>query len=114
MDRYEWQVNEAVVKRLYYTERLWETTFLFAGMYTLANSIFVRQNYFRATMQSRLLPVWGRIIAFNSLITFILVKPLTPDERRIQIRKRLAMRKWLYTLYHLDEENQKYAPTKLI
>lgn len=114
MDTYAWQKNEAIVKRLYYTERLWETTFLFAGIYTMANIHCVRQNYFRATMQTRLLPVWGRVIAFNTLVSAILVLPLTADERRVQIRKRLSMGKWLYSLFHLDEENQKYAPKKLI
>jgi hypothetical protein len=113
MDTYEWRKNEAVVKRLYYIERTWETTLVGSLIYTMANMHFVRQNYFRATMASRLAPIWFKVIGFNTLISLILIAPLTRDEIRVQVGKRLVMGKWLYSTYHLDEEHMKHAPTRI-
>ena len=51
MDTYEWQKNFAIVNRLYYTERLWETTIFATGLYTWTNLQFIRKNYFANTMK---------------------------------------------------------------
>jgi len=107
MDKYEWKKNFAVVNRLYYTERLWETTVFFAGLYTASNLMYIRKNYFAPLMKTRLTPVWMKLVAFNSLITFILLAPLTKEEISLQTKKRFIMGKWLYSTYHLDPENQK-------
>ena len=113
MDTYEWQKNFAIVNRLYYTERLWETTVFAAGCYTAANLVFIRQNYFANLAKARLFPIWFKVIGFNTLITFILLKPLTRDEIRVQVNKRFIMGKWLYSTFHLVEENQKYGDFRL-
>lgn len=109
MDTYEWQKNFAIVNRLYYTERLWETTLFFTAGYTATNMSYIRKGYFANTMRQRLLPIWGKVGAFNLVITFILLAPLTSDEIKVQTRKRFIMGKWLYSTFHLDPETQKYG-----
>ena len=114
MDEYDWQKNKAIVDRLYYTERLWETT-VFAGLcYTATNMLYAKQNYFAATCRARIAPFWMYCLAFNSAITFILVKPLRRDEIEPQIKKRLVMGKWLQGTYHLDEDCWKYGDLRLV
>ena len=103
MDKYEWQRNKAVVDRLYYSERTVQATCFAASAYTATNLFFVKQNYFTNTMRARLLPIWGYTLAFNTVILFILLKPLRPEEIRSQWDKRLKMGKWLYSMYHLED-----------
>ena len=112
MDTYEWQKNRAIVDRLYYCERLWENTFLAAGMFTATNMLYIKQGYFANKMRARIAPTWMYVIGFNTVISFILLKPLRPDELKTQIRKRLAMGKWLQGTFHLDED-VKYAGTRI-
>jgi len=47
---------------------------------------------------------WGGL---NAVCLFILLRPLTKDEIRVQWRKRKLMGKWLYSLYHLDPLEEK-------
>ena len=113
MDEYEWQLNRAIVDRLYYTERVWETTTVFGGIYTMMNYNFMRRNYFSSMARGRIAPTWAYIIGFNLAVTFIMVKPLDMEtEIKPQMRKRLAMGKWLYSTFHLDEDI-KYADTRI-
>ena len=42
----------------------------------------------------------------NLLVGGTLCLPLYSDEIKPQLIKRMAMGKWLYTIYHLDPENQ--------
>ncbi len=109
MDTYEWQKNFAIVNRLYYTERLWETTLFATICYTATNLLYIRKGYFTNTMRARLVPIWYKMLGFNTAVTFILLKPLTADEIKVQTRKRFIMGKWLYSTFHLDPEQQKYA-----
>ena len=41
METYEWQKNKAVVDRLYYSERILETTTFFAAAATATNALYV-------------------------------------------------------------------------
>ena len=82
MDNYNWQKNKALVDRCYYTERIFETTFFFAAAYTATNMLYIRKGYFANTCSSRLLPVWGYFAAFNAVMAFIMLKPLTQEELR--------------------------------
>lgn len=109
MDKYEWKKNYAIVNRMYYTERLWETTIFVAAVYTWSNMLFIRKGYFAPLMKQRLVPIWGKIFAFNSVITFILLAPLQKEEIRVQMRKRFIMGKFLYSTFHLDPEQQKFS-----
>jgi len=109
MDKYEWKKNYAIVNRMYYTERLWETTIFVAAVYTWSNMLFIRKGYFAPLMKQRLVPIWGKLFAFNSVITFILLAPLQREEMRVQMRKRFIMGKFLYSTFHLDPEQQKFS-----
>ncbi len=113
MDTYEWQKNFAIVNRLYYTERLWETTIFFNICYTATNLLYIRKGYFANTMRARLVPAWTKMLAFNTAVTFILLKPLTSDEIKVQTRKRFIMGKWLYSTFHLVPEEQKYGDFRI-
>lgn len=42
MDNYNWQLNKAIVDRLYYTERVCETTWGFCTLFTATNMIYIR------------------------------------------------------------------------
>ena len=111
MDTYEWQLNHAIVLRLYYTERTWQTTYGFCTAFTLTNMLYIRKGYFAKTMRSRLLPCWGAATAFNLFITFLLCKPLRKEEIQQQVKKRILMGKWLFSLFHLDPIEEPKAVT---
>jgi hypothetical protein len=113
MDTYEWQKNFAIVNRLYYTERLWETTLFATGLYTWANIMFMRKGYFANTMKQRIAPIWLKMFGLNSAVTFILIKPLQKEEIDVQVKKRFIMGKWLYSTFHLETENQKYGDFRI-
>merc|ERR1712166_1727869 len=97
MDTYEWQKNFAVVN----------------GLYSWANIMFVRKGYFVNTMKQRIAPIWMKVLGMNVVTTFILIKPLQQDEIDVQIKKRFIMGKWLYSTFHLDEENQKHGDFRI-
>jgi hypothetical protein len=113
MDTYEWQKNFAIVNRLYYTERLWETTLFATGLYTWANIMFIRKGYFVNTMKQRVAPIWLKMLGMNTVVTFILIKPLQKEEIDIQIKKRFIMGKWLYSTFHLEAEHQKHGDFRI-
>ena len=101
MDTYQWQLNKAVVDRLYYTEKIWSTTYGFAALFTAANMLYIKKGYFTNLMRSRLLPCWIYSTGFNLAITFIMLKPLRPEEISAQVKKRISMGRWLTSVYHL-------------
>ena len=102
MDKYEWQVNRAIVDRLYYTERVWQTTYFACTAFTATNMLYIKKGYFSPLMKTRLVPCWVAATGFNCFITFMLLKPLRKEEIEVQVRKRMLMGKWLYSLFHLD------------
>ena len=106
MDNYEWQKNKAIVDRMYYSERVVETTTFFAAAFTAVNMLYIRNNYFAARSRSYILPTWKWWAIINVATVAVLQYPLTADERRRQLRKRLNMGKWLYTLWHLDDPEE--------
>ena len=103
MDNYEWQKNKAIVDRMYYSERVVQTTTFFATCFTLTNFIHMRNNFFASKAKSYIVPTWKWWAIINVCTVAVLQYPLTQDERQRQLRKRLNMGKWLYTLYHLDD-----------
>ena len=111
METYEWQKNEAIVNRMYYTERVFQTTTAAAVTFTGVNQMFATKGYFAQTARARFLPTWK----WWALITFptiaILQYPITAQERYLQIRKRRSMGKWLYGTFHLelDEHTPEHA-----
>ena len=102
MDNYDWQKNKAIVDRLYYTERVCETTYFACAVFTMTNMLYIKKGYFAPVMRQRLLPCWLYATAFNGVIGFMLLKPLHKEEIQVQLRKRMLMGKWLYSLFHLD------------
>ena len=104
MDNYEWQKNYAVVNRMYYSERVLTTTTIAATMFTAANLTFMRNSYFASTMRARFIPTWTAYIAFNVVLINMLLWPLTNSEIQQQWNKRKIMGKYLYSVFHLEEE----------
>ena len=102
MDRYEWQKNKAIVDRMYYSERVVQTTTFFALAFTATNALHMRNNFFAARAKTYILPTWKWWAIINVCTVAVLQYPLTKDERSKQLHKRLSMGKWLYTLWHLD------------
>merc|ERR1711934_1095149 len=94
MENYDWQKNKAIVDRMYYTERIFETTSFFAGLFTVTNLFYIRKNYFAAHARSWLLPTFVAWAALNGTVATVLLRPLTREEIRIQWRKRLIMGKF--------------------
>ncbi len=58
MDTYRWQHNNAVVTRLYYSERMCQVLFGFAGVATAFDAFFVSRNYFASAARARIPKVW--------------------------------------------------------
>lgn len=102
MESYDWEKNKAVVDRLYYSERIFVNSTLFAGMYTACNLLYIQKNYFSSTMKARIPKIWTYWAIGNAVALFILLRPLTKDEIAVQWRKRQVMGKWLYSLFHLE------------
>ena len=106
MDNYEWQKNKAIVDRMYYSERVVQTTTFFALAFTAVNMLYVRNGYFAARSKSYILPTWKWWAITNVATVSVLQFPIFQKEREIQLRKRIIMGKWLYTLWHLDDPEQ--------
>jgi hypothetical protein len=106
MDNYEWQKNKAVVDRMYYSERCLFGTTLVATGSTVANLVFIRNNYFAQLARSRFIPTWRNWALVNLVVISVLLKPLTTPEIKQQWRKRLVMGKYLYTLYHMESPEE--------
>ena len=64
--------------------------------------LYIKKGYFAPLMRTRLLPCWMYATAFNGVVSFMLLKPLRKEEIQVQLRKRINMGKWLYSIYHLD------------
>ena len=109
MDNYEWQKNKAVVDRMYYSERVLMGTTIFATFSTVANMVFIRNNYFADRARARIVPTWRNWAVFNAVVIAMLLRPLTMDEINQQWKKRLIMGKYLYTMFHLDPIEEKPA-----
>jgi hypothetical protein len=80
METYEWQKNKAVVDRLYYTERILTTSFIFAGFATATNLLFIKNGYFTDLARARIPKTWAYWGVFNAVTLFVLLRPLTKDE----------------------------------
>lgn len=104
MDNYEWQKNKAVVDRCYYSERVFTTSTIAATTFTAANLTFMRNNYFSSTMRARIIPTWAAWAGFNVVVINLLLWPLTSFEVTQQWNKRLIMGKYLYSVFHLEED----------
>ena len=102
METYEWQKNKAVVDRLYYTERILETSTFFASWFTGVSLLYIKKNYMADISKRRITKLWTYWAVGNALAIFVLLRPLTKEEIAIQWKKRLTMGKWLYSLYHLE------------
>ena len=102
MEEYDWQKNQAVVQRMYYSERTLQTTTGFALAFTATNMLYIKKNYFAELARSRIFPTWKYWAIFNSVVIGLLLRPLTVPEIKQQWRKRRVMGKYLYSLYHLD------------
>ena len=108
MDNYDWQKNRAIVDRLYYTERVCQSTYFACAVFTATNMLYIKKGYFAPVMRQRLIPCWLYATGFNVVVGGLLIKPLHADEIQMQLKKRIVMGKWLYSLSHLDapEENK--------
>ena len=106
MDEYAWQKNFAVVNRVYYAEKCITGTTLAAVGYTYANAILIRSNFFKKAASAALLPVWRKWAITNLVVIGVLLRPLTYFEIEQQVRKRMVMHKYLYTLYHLETQEE--------
>ena len=103
MDTYEWQKNEAVTKRLYYTEMCLRGTTLFSVAYFFS-SMVVRKHGLGPGGRTWPVLKWYGII--NASVAFAMLSPLTQFEREQAWRKRQLTGKYLYTLYHLESPEQ--------
>ena len=102
MDEYAWQKNFAVVNRVYYSEKCITGTTIAATLYTGFNFVLIRNNFFKKAASAALLPVWKKWLFTNVIVCGVLLRPLTWFEIEQQVRKRIIMHKYLYTLYHLE------------
>ena len=82
MDNYEWQKNKAIVDRMYYSERVVQTTTFFALAFTTANMVLIRNNYFASRVRPYILPTWKWWAIINVGTVAVLQYPITADERR--------------------------------
>merc|ERR1712166_1110623 len=71
--------------------------------------LYLKKNYCSHIMRGRVLPIWMYTGGFVALNTFVMLKPLRPEELDVQFRKRLIMGKWLYTTYHLGEDAKNFG-----
>ena len=80
MDRYEWQLNKAVMDRCYYSERMVQVTFGAATVGTLFDLFFIQKGYFAAASRSRIPKYWAFAVGTSAISLFVLLKPLTSAE----------------------------------
>ena len=102
MDDYAWQKNFAVVNRVYYSEKCLTGTTLVALGYTYMNAMMIRNNFFKKVANAAILPVWRKWAITNVVVISVLLRPLTYFEIEQQVRKRITMHRYLYSLYHLE------------
>ena len=87
---------------MYYVERVFTTSTIFASFFTAFNMLYIKKGYFADAARSRIAPTWKFWLITNLLVSTVLLRPLTKEEMAVQWRKRKIMGKYLYTLYHLD------------
>mmetsp|Transcript_10292 Transcript_10292/g.11737 ORF Transcript_10292/g.11737 Transcript_10292/m.11737 type:complete len:109 (-) Transcript_10292:48-374(-) len=104
MDTYQWQHNNAVVTRLYYSERMVQVVFGAAAIATSFDSFFVYKNYFAAKARLRIPKYWAFATLISAFSLYVLLKPLTSHEISLNLKKRKTMGKWLWSVYHLEEQ----------
>ena len=80
MDNYDWQKNRAIVDRLYYTERVCQSTYFACAVFTATNMLYIKKGYFAPVMRQRLIPCWLYATGFNVVVGGLLIKPLHADE----------------------------------
>ena len=80
MDNYDWQINRAVVDRMYYTERTIQSTYFACAVYTATNMLYIKRGYFAPIMRKRLLPCWLYATGLNGAVAFMMLKPLRKEE----------------------------------
>ena len=114
METYEWQHNAAITDRMYYTERVAETTTFFATAFTAVNQLYISKGYFAAQARARIIPTWKWWAIITIPTCFILQWPITAEERYLALRKRKTMGKWLYSTFHLErDENTPLHPADI-
>ena len=52
------------------------------------------------------MPIWKKWAFTNVFVIGMLLRPLTTFEIEQQVRKRIIMHKYLYTLYHLESPEE--------
>ena len=77
MDNYKWQHNKAVTDRMYYSERVFTTTTLFATFFTAGNLTMIRNGYFADVIRARIIPTWKYWALTNLIVISVLQIPLT-------------------------------------
>ena len=102
MENYDWLKNKAVVDRMYYVERVFTTSTIFASFFTAFNMLYIKKGYFADAARSSIPPTWKFWLVTNLAVSTVLLRPLTKEEMAQQWRKRKIMGKYLYTLYHMD------------
>ena len=104
METYEWQRNKAITDRMYYSERIFQTTTFFAGAFTALNLLLMNKGMLADEARRKIPRYWMWWGGINAVCLFVLLKPLHKDELRIHWKKRRTMGKYLYSLYHLEDE----------
>ena len=103
MDTYEWQKNEAVTKRLYYTEKTLIGTTMFSAFYFFSSMVVRKHNLGPGGKTWPVLKWYGII---NASVAYLLLAPLTSFEIEQAWRKRVLLGKYIYTLYHIETPEQ--------
>ena len=80
METYEWKKNNAIVDRLYYSERILEGTTIGALFFTATHALFIQKNYFAASAKRRIPKIWTYWAIFNAVSLFVLLRPLYKEE----------------------------------
>ena len=83
MDNYEWIKNKAIVDRMYYTERVVQTTTFFAAAFTSVNMLYVRNGFFAGRSRSYIMPTWKWWAIINVCTVAVLQFPIFQKEREI-------------------------------
>ena len=115
METYEWQKNRAIVDRMYYTERVAETTTFFALSFMACNQFYVSKGYFADIARARMIPTlkWWFLLTIPTCL--MLQWPLTKEERYLQMRKRWVIGKFVYSTWQLDrDDNTPAHPADLL
>jgi hypothetical protein len=102
MQNYNWEVNKAIVDRMYYSEKVLQITACIGGAFTASNLLYIQKGYFPAMARANIPWFWSRAIVFNVVALFVLLRPLQYDEMVVQWHKRNFLGKYLYTLTHMD------------